>query len=1178
MAGTAAFSFCAKTVYAQSSFEFEAQEIFPDLTGNQLLDSLFVHYRPQMGFNYSTARAFLFGFVSNDPADEADEGSNPQNGVVVCVFTGNIVTVDSTLSNPHTFAYETYNFQTEHVWPQSRGAAPEFGLSHSDLHHLRPIRGDVNVARSNFPFGFVPAENVARWWKGAGNQTTVPADPENWSRSSSGLFQVRDIEQGDIARHKFYFYAMYPQQAIEAEDRPNNQDNYFINMMQDLRTYHNADPIDEAEWIRNQRIASLQGNVNPFVVDTTLVRRAFFENYDHDVWTGPNGYFVDFDRNSNSSYAPQTIVLNHLEWGLDNILITGQEGDRYIGLRSARFRHQTATPASMVMLQDKENGLGTIQFLYSRSGFGGDQSGNSPVFVVEYSTDAGESWTQAGSQVSLAGVDELTRFRTTLNIEGEGRVRIRTISGDNGKRFNIDDFQITDFSNSGLATVTQPAIESVRFFQIGARAEITDDGNTPVFARGFIAAPAATSPEPDPDSPGAIVLQTGDGTGSFEGIISGLTPGETYAVRSFAENAVGTSLSSTVTITLPDTFIFAEALRNGALPSGWQADEISFETAADGYARFNETISIITTPTFDASAFAGIQVALDVAKWGSGGDGPITLSYSLDAGLSWQKAGDSSIPDNADYLSSVIDIEEVSNQMQLRFSRLDSPSRKRLRDVTVTGTGEVFIAQIGSEPSAQVSGFRMLSSPVEIQLSRFLAPLWTQGAAGSDAPNTSDSSIFRLEDNSFVPVNNLNVPFMNGEAVLVYVFEQDEYGSQEPPVWPKILTAAGSQPQTAVAPALQNLQPGAFNLIGNPFGDAISFDAIARSEVMPQVFVYDTNFSGPFDQGEDAAAASGGGWRTWNGTAGSLEKGHIAAFQGFLVRNMTNTTETRSVTIPADAQVLEGELYRDPVVSPVIQLALRFNGGLSDDFWLAFSQDGSLSPGGRDIPQLYPVDSGNYLMFYSGYEDQGFSTRMLPDELYDAVHLPLYVTVSEASGYGTAELIWPVNNHLPEHWDVLVRNNATSEIIDLRKQSSYQFSMQPGLIGKRKSDGTSNPMIIESVVADKQAFAPLTLIIDPRTTSVVPGDELPRELSLDQNYPNPFNPTTQIQFALPVGENVRLEVYNIQGQLVSKLIDGMVTSGRHTITFDASALSSGVYIYRLRAGNTVLTRKMTLIK
>jgi len=89
---------------------------------------------------------------------------------------------------------------------------------------------------------------------------------------------------------------------------------------------------------------------------------------------------------------------------------------------------------------------------------------------------------------------------------------------------------------------------------------------------------------------------------------------------------------------------------------------------------------------------------------------------------------------------------------------------------------------------------------------------------------------------------------------------------------------------------------------------------------------------------------------------------------------------------------------------------------------------------------------------------------------------------------------------------------------------------------------------------------------------------IPQSFQLNQNYPNPFNPTTNIEFALPQNSHATLEVYDMLGQRVATLVDGNLSAGQHSATFDASHLTSGVYIYRLQAGNYIQTRKLTLIK
>jgi len=89
---------------------------------------------------------------------------------------------------------------------------------------------------------------------------------------------------------------------------------------------------------------------------------------------------------------------------------------------------------------------------------------------------------------------------------------------------------------------------------------------------------------------------------------------------------------------------------------------------------------------------------------------------------------------------------------------------------------------------------------------------------------------------------------------------------------------------------------------------------------------------------------------------------------------------------------------------------------------------------------------------------------------------------------------------------------------------------------------------------------------------------MPEEITLRQNYPNPFNPATVISYDLPEQSHVTLQVYDIMGRYITTLVNDQVPGGQHQVTFDAADLSSGTYIYRLQAGNVVLTRSLTLIK
>jgi hypothetical protein len=94
------------------------------------------------------------------------------------------------------------------------------------------------------------------------------------------------------------------------------------------------------------------------------------------------------------------------------------------------------------------------------------------------------------------------------------------------------------------------------------------------------------------------------------------------------------------------------------------------------------------------------------------------------------------------------------------------------------------------------------------------------------------------------------------------------------------------------------------------------------------------------------------------------------------------------------------------------------------------------------------------------------------------------------------------------------------------------------------------------------------------------GEEvaLPFKTELSQNYPNPFNPETKINFSLSNSSNVKLNIYNVTGQLVEKLIDKKLTAGYHSKIFKADKLNSGIYYYTLKADGKKISKKMVLVK
>ncbi|MEX0721464.1 MAG: T9SS type A sorting domain-containing protein [Balneolaceae bacterium] len=216
-------------------------------------------------------------------------------------------------------------------------------------------------------------------------------------------------------------------------------------------------------------------------------------------------------------------------------------------------------------------------------------------------------------------------------------------------------------------------------------------------------------------------------------------------------------------------------------------------------------------------------------------------------------------------------------------------------------------------------------------------------------------------------------------------------------------------------------------------------------------------------------------------------------------------------------------------------------------------------------------DNGWVVGYYENDDDDNYSTSPVIlgtsnggelweeielEELdYDYVELYGVDFVDESTGYAVGYY----QNENGEEGGVIFSTNDGGETWDREiVQNSFflsvQFNNGSGWLGgedlyKYESQGTS-----------------------------VENDKFVSHYILNQNYPNPFNPSTMISYQLPVNSEVSLKVFDMLGREVGELANGQKAAGTHTAHFDASNLSSGMYIYRLQAGSFTQTRKLMLIK
>jgi len=268
------------------------QNIFPGEKGDTLLGKIRLNYKPTTVLDYNQARDLLWGGIAEH-----------NNGKLEGVYSGFTITIDPKGAHPRTEAYNK-DINCEHTWPQSKWS--NTNTPKSDLHHLFPSRVEVNSARGSYPFAEIADNQTDTWYRNDKSVSTTPTTyiDEYSELDNAGYFEPREEQKGNIARAIFYFYSMY---AANAEK------SFFEQQKETLYHWHIQDPVDDEESWRSDFISTLQGNENPFILDSSLIRRAFFPQWQLGAFMSvfPGSYLIESGNDSTVEYY---ITTNLPDW------------------------------------------------------------------------------------------------------------------------------------------------------------------------------------------------------------------------------------------------------------------------------------------------------------------------------------------------------------------------------------------------------------------------------------------------------------------------------------------------------------------------------------------------------------------------------------------------------------------------------------------------------------------------------------------------------------------------------------------------------------------------------------------------------------------------------------------------------------------------------------------------
>lgn len=458
-------------------------------------------------------------------------------------------------------------------------------------------------------------------------------------------------------------------------------------------------------------------------------------------------------------------------------------------------------------------------------------------------------------------------------------------------------------------------------------------------------------------------------------------------------------------------------------------------------------------------------------------------------------------------------------------------------------------------------GWRMFGAPfANSTFATITDSLWTQGIEGaSTSKGRSNIYTWNEATQSWGIPDSLNASASSGKGFMMYVFEDNSYGKPGTQGgFPKSIISEGNGvtlPQTIplsyTEGAISNLN--GINFISNPSLSTLNWEEITKTNITGTYYVWD-GANGHYDA-----------YQTGVGGTNSATK-YIAPFQGFYVKATAVSAELNidSTAIASTDTIAYKSNSNNKIFS--VLLHLENKNGLSDELRMVVREEALIGYDEFDAPEF-----GSFAESFLNISSQLDSINLVIDSrpYAEILSFDLALEAQNTSGQTSLSI---TENKLPENWTIELVNTVTDERFDLTQEevslSISETNAKPSFEPKQLRTKSSTTKPIWKVVINTNGIA----------TSTEDEVGLPDKFSLSQNYPNPFNPSTTINYDLPKASVVKLTVFDILGRKVATLANERKEAGYHQVVFNAQALASGVYLYRLEAGNNIFVKKLTLIK
>ncbi|NGP76153.1 T9SS type A sorting domain-containing protein [Balneolaceae bacterium YR4-1] len=474
-------------------------------------------------------------------------------------------------------------------------------------------------------------------------------------------------------------------------------------------------------------------------------------------------------------------------------------------------------------------------------------------------------------------------------------------------------------------------------------------------------------------------------------------------------------------------------------------------------------------------------------------------------------------------------------------------------------------------------GWRLLSSPTRNTTFKELLGDFQMNTTSISNRSDQVATLYEWREGRFQPVENLENELEAGKGYAVYFSRDDNTGI--PGVqggFPKVITTDNPENSGPVPVTLSTAEfngSKGWNLMGNPFGTEISVEALLGTlRRALQIEHPEMQLNGNVYVWDPSANAGNGDYLVLE----ENESNKILPFQAFWVK-IDNAEGSEDISISAtlerdEIRFVNSSRFKDSNREEFSLNLTLGDGTLYDDYQLSFNSEGTVDTDIHDAFKLHSINTNSITLYSLSGQDK-LMKNVLPYDLDGTMEIPIDF---DANGREELRFEWGRLDDIPDNWNITLTDRELNKEINLRSSSDYRFTVtsddSPSNI---EDDNAGLPFSRASLDSEEPRFI---LTVRPGNTGPVNNPDIPESVKLNPNYPNPFNPATTISYELKEDSEVLLSIWNIVGQRVVTLVDGMQEAGQHTANWNASEMPSGIYIAQLEVGGQVFIRKMTLIK